>query len=34
MASKLIAKEGPASGVSYTLEQQEIFISLFELLLN
>lgn len=26
MASKLIAKEGPASGVSYTLEQQEIFI--------
>ncbi|MCD4752407.1 MAG: FHA domain-containing protein [Anaerolineaceae bacterium] len=26
MASKLIAKKGPASGVSYALEQQEIFI--------
>ena len=26
MSSKLIAKEGPASGVSYTLERQEIFV--------
>ena len=26
MASKLIAKKGPAAGVSYSLEQQEIFI--------
>lgn len=26
MALKLIAKKGPAAGVSYTLEQQEIFI--------
>ncbi len=26
MASKFIAKKGPAAGVSYSLEQQEIFI--------